>query len=151
MGDGGFRPGGWQGLRQQSRDGTYAEARRLYPNASKFAVVAVGTGNRQDHIGYFPAKYLGLLGWATKIVPLFMDSVSEAVDYELKQMHDCVYCRLQPEDISLASNDMVNVDPENLEALQTVAENYLESARSDVECAVGNLSGGVGAICRDTA
>jgi patatin-like phospholipase/acyl hydrolase len=122
----------------------YAEACRPYPDASKFVVVPVGTGNRQDHIGYFPAKYWGLLGWASKIVPIFMDSVSEAVDHELKQMPDCVYCRLQPPDLSAASNNMDNVDPENLEALQTVAGNYLESVRTDVECAVGNLSGGRG-------
>ena len=105
----------------------YAEARRLYANALRFVVVALGTGNRQDHIGYFCAKYWGLLGWAAKIVPVLMDSVSEAVDYELRQMRDCSYCRLQPEDISLASNDMDNVDPENLEALQTVAKNYFKN------------------------
>lgn len=122
----------------------YAEARRLYPNASRFVVVAVGTGNRQDHICYFPAKYWGLLGWATKIVPIFMDSVSEAVDYELKRMPDCNYCRLQPEDISLASNDMDNVDPENLEALQTVARNYLRTKADYVDCVVNQLKEGRG-------
>lgn len=122
----------------------YAEARRLYPNAPKYIIVAVGTGNRQDHIGYFQAKYWDLLGWAKKIIPIFMDSVSEAVDYELERMSDCIYCRLQPPDLSAASNDMDNVDPENIAALQAVATNYLAANPADVDCAVNNLTGGRG-------
>lgn len=61
----------------------YAEARNLYPEESEFLIVSVGTGDRNDRITYREAKGWGLLGWANQIVPVMMDSVSEAVDYEL--------------------------------------------------------------------
>jgi patatin-like phospholipase/acyl hydrolase len=109
----------------------YAEARSLYPDATQFVVVSVGTGNRQDQITYASAKDWGLLGWAKQIVPVFMDSVSEAVDYELKALPGCTYYRLQVPRLQEASSDMDDVDPENLKNLQVVAEEYVSSI-SDV-------------------
>ena len=105
----------------------YAEARSLYGNEAQFVVVSAGTGNRQDQIPYSKAKDWGLLGWAEQIVPVFMDSVSEAVDYELRAMPKCTYYRLQVENLSPASNDMDDVTPQNLANLQTVARNYVAS------------------------
>ncbi len=68
---------------------------RLYPEALAFTVVSVGTGDRQDQITYASAKDWGLLGWAKEIVPVLMDSVSEAVDFELRALPGCTYYRLQ--------------------------------------------------------
>jgi uncharacterized protein len=67
-----------------------AEARSLYPGSERIMVVSVGTGDRQDQITYASAKDWGLVGWAKQIVPIFMDSVSEAVDYELKALPDAL-------------------------------------------------------------
>jgi uncharacterized protein len=103
----------------------YAEARRLYKSATRLLVVAVGTGNVQDHITYDQSKGWGLLGWARQIVPVLMDSVSEAVDFELGCIRDCDYFRLQPEDLGPASGAMDDVTPENLAALQEVAHTYV--------------------------
>jgi|HubBroStandDraft_6_1064221.scaffolds.fasta_scaffold14962_3 patatin-like phospholipase/acyl hydrolase len=103
----------------------YADARRLYPAATRILVVAVGTGNVQDHITYEQSKGWGLLGWARQIVPVLMDSVSESVDFELECIRDCDYFRLQPEDLTPASGAMDDVTPENLTALQDVAHNYV--------------------------
>jgi hypothetical protein len=91
----------------------------------------VGTGDRQDQITYAAAKHWGLLGWAKQIVPVFMDSVSEAVDYELKVLPGCTYYRLQVSQLHGASSDMDDVDLENLRNLQAVAEEYVSSI-SDV-------------------
>jgi patatin-like phospholipase/acyl hydrolase len=115
----------------------YAEARRLYPAASDFVVVSIGTGNRQDRISYAQAKDWGLLGWAKQIVPVFMDSVSEAVDYELAQMPGCTYYRLQVENLPQEAVDMDNVTPENIANLQTIAKNYIavQGALLDKVCA----------------
>jgi uncharacterized protein len=109
----------------------YAEARSLYPGAEQITVIAVGTGDRQDQITYASAKEWGLLGWAKQIVPVFMDSVSEAVDYELNALPGCTYYRLQVPDLQEASSDMDDVTPENLANLQTVARDYV-SLSSDV-------------------
>ena len=105
----------------------YAEARSLYPDATQITVVSVGTGDRQDQIAYASAKDWGLLGWAKQIVPVFMDSVSEAVDYELRALPGCTYYRLQVPHLQDASSDMDDVDPENLKNLQGVAEEYVSS------------------------
>lgn len=103
----------------------YAEARRLYPTATQFIVLAVGTGNVQDHISFDQAKGWGLLGWARQIVPVLMDSVSEAVDFELGCIRDCEYFRLQPQDLSPASGAMDDASPENLAALQDVGHAFV--------------------------
>ena len=106
----------------------YAEARALYPDAAEFFIVSVGTGNRQDQITYAAASEWGLLGWAKQIAPVLMDSVSEAVDYELAALPGCTYHRLQINNLQQASSDMDDVTPENLAALQSVAAGYVASA-----------------------
>lgn len=106
----------------------YAEARSLYPGAAQTTIVSVGTGDRQDQITYASAKEWGLLGWAKEIVPVLMDSVSEAVDYELNALPGCTYYRLQVPHLQEASSDIDNVTPENLANLQTVARDYILSA-----------------------
>jgi hypothetical protein len=115
----------------------YAEARALYPDSARFVIVAVGTGDRQDRIAYTEAKDWGLLGWAKQLVPVFMDSVSEAVDYQLGFMPGCTYHRLQASHLQAAEADMDNVTPENLANLQQTAREYVaaNSAQLDQICA----------------
>jgi uncharacterized protein len=122
----------------------YVEARALYPAASQFVVIAVGTGNRQDHIRYQEVRDWGLAFWATKIIPVFMDSVSEAVDYELDQLLGPHQFRFQPIDLGKASNQMDDVEPRNLSALQDVGEEYLASNRRRLTDAVNCLRDGRG-------
>jgi uncharacterized protein len=122
----------------------YAEARKLYPHAAKVIVVSVGTGDRQDHIKYPDAKDWGLLGWARHIVPVLMDSVSEAVDYELEQMPGCTYHRLQLRGLSQAAADMDNVTPENIANLQSIAKNYVATHSTDIDKACADLKSGRG-------
>ncbi|MGH9865980.1 MAG: patatin-like phospholipase family protein, partial [Candidatus Acidiferrales bacterium] len=107
----------------------YAEARVLYPAASRIVIVSVGTGDRQDQITYASAREWGLLGWAKQIVPVLMDSVSEAVDFELNSLPGCTYYRLQVPwaQLERASSEMDDVTPENLANLQNVANSYVTS------------------------
>ncbi len=106
----------------------YVEARKLYPEASRIIVVSVGTGDRNDSISYGKARKWGLLGWARQIAPVLMDSVSEAVDFELGAMPQCSYHRLQIENLQGPIAAMDNVSPQNLAALQTLATDYVSSA-----------------------
>ena len=110
----------------------YAEARYLYPEAQRIVVLSVGTGDRQDQITYAQAKGWGLLGWAKQIVPVLMDSVSEAVDYELAALPGCVYYRLQIPHLQDASNEMDDVDPQNLANLQAIASRVCTESISDL-------------------
>jgi len=126
----------------------YAEARYLYgANAeagAPFIIVSVGTGDRQDRIAYSSARKWGLLGWAKQIVPVFMDSVSEAVDYELQNMPGCSYSRFQVENLPQDANDMDNVAPENLANLQSIARAYVASQSAALDALCAKLSEGRG-------
>jgi patatin-like phospholipase/acyl hydrolase len=104
----------------------FAEACRLYGGDRRFVVISVGTGDRQDRYQYHKARKWGLLGWALKIVPVFMDSVSEAADYELDSLLSHRYYRLQPPSLCRASNNMDDASPANLDQLQTVASDYIK-------------------------
>lgn len=107
----------------------YVEARKLYPPPSRFVVVSVGTGDRQDKITYAHAKAWGLVRWAKHIVPVLMDSVSEAVDYELHSLPECTYYRLQVPHLPKDASDMDNVAPENIANLQQLAKDYLATGK----------------------
>ena len=122
----------------------YAEARRIYPEFSKFVVVAVGTGDRKDHIAYSKARKWGLLGWAKQIVPVFMDSVSEAVDYQLKFMPGCTYHRLQPSNLQAAENEMDDVTSENLANLQATAKKFVADYSGELDAICAELKQGRG-------
>ncbi|HYB60696.1 MAG TPA: CBASS cGAMP-activated phospholipase [Methylomirabilota bacterium] len=117
----------------------YAEARHVYPEAQQYVVVRVGTGDRQDHISFAAARNWGLLPWAKQIVPVFMDSVSEAVDYELNQLPSCAYHMFQPS-LEGASNEMDDVSAENLSNLQSLANRYVQSAAKQIADACEDLA-----------
>jgi patatin-like phospholipase/acyl hydrolase len=122
----------------------YVEARRLYPDAENVVVVSVGTGDRQDRITYAAAKDWGLIGWARNIVPVLMDSVSEAVDYELQSLPECTYYRLQVEGLPQTAADMDNVTPENIANLQAIAKKYVDAHDDDLDRIAAALKSGRG-------
>jgi uncharacterized protein len=125
----------------------YAEARKLYAEATDFFVVSVGTGDRSDRITYQQAKRWGLLGWARQIIPVMMDSVSEAVDYELNAIFGSaakhVHFRLQPE-LTIASNDMDDASSENLGNLNQQAAEFLRTYAKTIQKICGELGHGRG-------
>jgi uncharacterized protein len=125
----------------------YAEARNLYPDASEFFIVSVGTGDRNDRITYRKAKGWGLFGWALQITPVMMDSVSEAVDYELNAVLGAAaphqHFRLQP-GLTVASPDMDDASPENIENLKRQAKLFLEHNQSTLRNLCTALANGRG-------
>lgn len=62
-----------------------ASARAIYPAASNYLVVSLGTGMTERPILYEDAKDWGLFGWARPILSVIFDGVSDAVDYQLDQ------------------------------------------------------------------
>jgi uncharacterized protein len=103
----------------------YSESRSLYPNVTNIVVVSVGTGDRKDCITYSASRKWGLLNWAEQITSVFMDSVSEAVDYELSYLPGCTYARLQLPNLAPASPDMDDVSAANLMNLQIAARKFI--------------------------
>jgi len=123
----------------------YAEARQIYPEASQIVVVSVGTGDRKDCITYPDAKTWGLLKWANQIAPVFMDSVSEAVDYELEHLPGCTYIRLQLPNLAPASPLMDDVSTGNLMNLQIAARKYIAASGATLDQTCEILKEGRGA------
>jgi len=126
----------------------YAEARNLYPDASQFLILSVGTGDRNDRITYRKAKAWGLLGWALQITPVMMDSVSEAVDYELNAVLGASaphqHFRLQPT-LTIASPEMDDTSPENIENLKQQAKMFLQDNQSTMTNLCTEIAQGRGA------
>ncbi len=110
----------------------YAEARRVYGTERPVYVLAVGTGDRHDPINYKAAEGWGLLGWANQLVPLFMDSVSEAVDYELSWSIREYFDRLQSP-LDIASPEMDDASPENIERLKQQAQTFISKNEEKID------------------
>ena len=85
-----------------------------------------------------------MLGWARQIAPVLMDSVSEAVDFELSSLPGCTYYRLQVAHLQAASSDMDDVTPQNLANLQSVAADYVSSNSALLDRVCANLKEGRG-------
>jgi len=118
----------------------YAEAHYLYPGATDFLVLSVGTGDRQDHLTYEQVRHWGLIGWAKQIAPLFMDSVSETSDYELHYLlGNARNFRFQA-DLVKSSPEMDCVTAANLAALSEDALSFLQlkevAAKFDRVCSL---------------
>jgi uncharacterized protein len=114
----------------------FAEARRLEPDG-EVLVVSLGTGELTRPIHYQEAKHWGLLGWAKPVIDVIFDGVSKTTDYQLRQLLPAAngrqrYYRFQTS-LTLASDDMDNTDPENLNDLKQQANELIASRQADLD------------------
>jgi patatin-like phospholipase/acyl hydrolase len=114
----------------------YAEARRLIPNCDVL-IVSLGTGELTRPINYQVAKHWGLIGWAKPVLDVVFDGVSKTTDYQLHQLLPAAggkrrYYRFQTT-LTIASDDMDNVDPENLNDLKTQADALVAARQIDLD------------------
>ncbi|SMC27467.1 hypothetical protein SAMN02746041_02963 [Desulfacinum hydrothermale DSM 13146] len=110
----------------------YAEARRLYPEDEEIMVVSLGTGQLTRPITYDEAKDWGLAGWAIPILNVVFDGVSDAVDYQLRQILGDRFTRFQIP-LHVASDDMDNASAANITALKLEAQTLMKQRREDLE------------------
>ena len=64
----------------------YVEAHTLFPDATDFIVVSLGTGQTSRPIHYRSARHWGIAGWARPILDVVFDGVSDTVDYQMQQL-----------------------------------------------------------------
>lgn len=98
----------------------YAEARRLWPAETEFLVVSLGSGENTRPILYDEARSWGLIEWARPVLSVIMDGMSDAVDYQLRQILGENFFRFQTR-LLTASDDMDNASASNLMALREEA------------------------------
>lgn len=110
----------------------YAEARRLHLHAEKFFVLSIGTGSRTDGLTYKQTRRWGLLGWATHISSIFMDSVSGATDYEMDTILGSNHERLQLE-LTPDSVEMDDASPANIARLEAQAESFISKNQKQLD------------------
>jgi patatin-like phospholipase/acyl hydrolase len=73
----------------------FSEAKRLFPEEDKFLVVSLGTGQLTRAIRFEEARDWGKVQWALPILSVVFDGVSDAVDYQLRQILGEQFFRFQ--------------------------------------------------------
>ncbi|MDD3581271.1 MAG: patatin-like phospholipase family protein [Desulfobacca sp.] len=109
----------------------YAEARRLFPEEDALVIVSLGTGELTRPISYNEAKDWGLMQWAIPILNVVFDGVSDAVDYQLRQILGDKFFRFQTR-LDTANDDMDDASSANLLALKKEAELTIKTQQADI-------------------
>ena len=117
----------------------FVDAKGLYPDATHFLLVSLGTGEATRRIRYQDAVGWGLAGWAQPVLNIVFQGVSATVDYQLRQLlpeiegTQCYY-RFQPR-LDDNTDDMDNTSEDNMRALKLAAEALIH----DSDRALDNL------------
>jgi uncharacterized protein len=77
--------------------------------------------------------------WARPILDVVFDGISDAVDYQLRQIGADRYWRLQVE-LSRASDDLDDASEENLALLRGHAEELIADRSADLDAIVSALT-----------
>jgi hypothetical protein len=114
----------------------YVEAKDLFPEASQYLVVSLGTGQLTRRIPLDEARGWGLAMWAQPLLGVVFDGVTDSVDYQVgmlcKTDSDVSrYYRFQVELIE-GSDDMDDATPTNLRVLRLLAERLVTDRGSDI-------------------
>lgn len=123
----------------------YVEAIKLH-GQQDILVVSLGTGQSKSSIPYWQARSWGLIGWARRLIDVFMDGVADTVEHQLTFLlpdsdDQPRYFRFQ---ISLPPGlgAMDNASPDHIAALKHEAQQLIDasSAKLDQLCALLNAT-----------
>jgi len=101
------------------------EAKELFPDATDFLVVSIGTGKTSKAVLYEGIRNKGGIKWISKLIPIMMDGVSLLVDKQIRDILPPIvsgraviprYFRFQP-DISANINRMDDVKASTIRQL----------------------------------
>jgi hypothetical protein len=108
----------------------YAETIKLH-GMQDVLLVSLGTGQVKSPISYRQARTWGLIGWARKLIDVFMDGVSDTVDHQtgwLLPMRDGVprYYRFQTE-LPPGMGAMDDTSAAHIAGLKSAAQTLISS------------------------
>jgi patatin-like phospholipase/acyl hydrolase len=98
-----------------------ASARKLYPDADRFVILSLGTGNHDEPLYYKNAKTFGLLNWPRPIINCLMNAAGDVVRYQLQEAPDVVQYRIEF-DITGANPDIDDASDKNVRDLIIIGE-----------------------------
>ena len=102
-------------------------------------VVSLGTGQHTRPLTFGTVRGWGQLEWARPIIDVVFDGVADTVDFQLGQLlADGDYIRLQTE-LNVASDDLDDASPENLERLRQEAATIIHTRDADIEALCARL------------
>jgi len=110
----------------------FSEAKRLFPEEDAFLLVSLGTGQLTRPIFFEEAKDWGKVQWALPILSVVFDGVSDAVDYQLRQILGGQFFRFQVS-LDTANDDLDDASPANLSALKLEAERIKSAQAADID------------------
>ncbi|MDA2937603.1 patatin-like phospholipase family protein [Acidobacteria bacterium AH-259-A15] len=122
------------------------EARTLFPKATDFLVLSLGTGELTRRLPYDEAKGWGLTQWAQPLLNVVFDGVSDTVDYQLAQLLPAdsegvtQYYRFQTR-LNEGNDDMDDAGPTNLRVLKLLAEAIIRDNDDDLTALSKQLRG----------
>ena len=111
----------------------YAEALKVFKDEDEeIKVISIGTGELIRPISFNEAKDWGKAGWMLPVLSCMFDGVSDAADYQLKQILGKNYVRLQTS-LSIASDDMDNATNGNINLLVQEVKKLIRTHKQDIE------------------
>lgn len=104
----------------------YIEAKKLYPNCSKFHILSLSTGGK-IHTMSLEDTY-GLLSWVDQVNPMFSTAQKRTTDYVLQNMQDVDYIRIDdPLELGIKMDD---TNPDSVKSMvefaNTVADKHAD-------------------------
>lgn len=100
-----------------------ASARKLYPDAERFIVLSIGTGQQCLPIKYADAVRFGLLAWPRPIIECLMDAAGDIVDYQIDEAFGSNVAKYRIQfDIGRASGEIDDASDVNLKNLIVIGE-----------------------------
>ena len=100
-------------------------------------LVSLGTGEHTRPLPYEQVRGWGRLEWVRPVLDVVFDGTADAVDLELEALLGAGYVRFQTP-LDEASDDLDDVSPENLAALEREAERLIAARDDEIDrlCAV---------------
>lgn len=116
---------------------SYLYAKNLHPNASKYLVVSLGTGDASTGYPCKDVKKWGLLNWVSPakgipIINVFNHGQINNATMVTAEQNDIIFYRFQPK-IPKSIDSLSNASDENIDALEAFGTKYSKEIESDLK------------------
>jgi predicted acylesterase/phospholipase RssA len=128
----------------------YVEAKRLFPEATDFLVVSLGTGQLTRGLPYDEVKNWGAARWAQPLFSLMCDGDAAVVEHQLAEIlppgpgGERRYYRFQGR-LTTGSDDMDDASDENIDKIKQLGRDMVLKQNETLRLLAGQLSEGVAA------